>query len=141
MLLDEIARFLAEPHAPFKVGFSLERTGMWAAAVAEAGMRRLDVTRSEAVGPLAVMDELRLDPSAWRRTRRAALLDELVAARTAAAPEDERAALADLREGLGLADRVALNSWARDNDTSPRSEGPERKRLPCGGSSASSPAS
>jgi hypothetical protein len=108
LVLDEIRHFLAEPRAPFRPGFSFAHTAQWAAAVAEAGL--------EVGGPLMVLDELRLDPMAWRTTRRAALLDELTAAAMTPGRDEIQATLANLREHLGLADRRAIDAWCVAND-------------------------
>jgi hypothetical protein len=50
---------------------------------------------------------------------RAALLDEFVADRSPETdPSDVRAALADLRQGLSLADRRAIEAWSALNEAS-----------------------
>lgn len=117
LLLDEIHGFLAERTAPFRPAFSFAHTCTWAAAVAQAGLARADGTGTAAGGPLAVLDELRLDPPAWRSTQRAALLEELVMAE-GVRPErsDVRFALGGLRERLELADREAIDTWSAMNE-------------------------
>lgn len=121
LLLSEIRQMLAAPREPFRPSFMLAQTSIWAAAVAEAGKAQVDPGGAEGVGPLAVLDELRLDPAAWRTTRRAALLDELVAASDAGPPsrEEVRAVLAELRLGLGLPDRHSLDRWSEANHGGP----------------------
>ena len=118
-LLDTIGRFLAERPKPFRPAFSFASTSVWAAAIAEAGQTCLDETRSDTNGPLAVLDELRLDPETWRATRRAALLYDLAARTTAPNRGSVRAVLADLRERLGLADRQAVDAWLEATGAEP----------------------
>lgn len=116
LLLDEVRNLLAAAPPPFRPAFRLAHTTMWALAVAEAGRAMPDVPSA---GSLAALDELRLDPQAWRATLRAALLDELAVDRVPEPdPADLRAALAGLREHQGLADRRAIEAWAAANATS-----------------------
>lgn len=111
-MLDAMAELLAKPPAPFVPSFRFAETAAWRAAIAEAG-----AGAAAAEGPLAVLDELRLDPAAWRATLRAALLDELARAQDGQPGRREvRQALAALRTDLGLADRAALDAWAEAAD-------------------------
>lgn len=116
LLLDEVKALLAAAPPPFHPAFRLAHTTMWAMAIAEAGRAAPDEAGAAADSPLAMLDELRLDPPAWRSTLRAALLDELAAERgDEPRPEEIHTALADLRLELGLADRRAIEAWATLN--------------------------
>jgi hypothetical protein len=119
LLLDELRRLREARPPPFRPAFRFAHTTMWELAVAEAGRGRPGEARGS--GPLAVLDELRLDPPSWRAVRRAALLDQLATAPPAGPgldpdPDDVRAATAELREAMGLADRRAIEAWAAANE-------------------------
>lgn len=142
LLLDEIRSLAGSAPPPFQPAFRLAHTTMWAMAIAEAGRAGPNEADTPEESSLAVLDELRLDPPAWRSTLRAALLDELAADRgTEPSPQELRAALADLRLELGLADRRSIEAWTALNEVQPnhlqrlaaveaRLRGLERRRRP-----------
>ena len=112
-MLDAMAELLAASPARFVPSFRFAETAAWRMAIAEAG-----AAASPAEGPLAVLDELRLDPAAWHATLRAALLDELALAQDVRPDRREaRQELAALRAALGLAGRADLDAWARATDS------------------------
>lgn len=109
--LAEVVRFLAHDPAPMRVGWTLERTDLWEA------VRSADPAPGE---DDLVLDELRLDPDAFARVRRAALL-RLLAAREAgevAAPA-LRQAEAGFREARGLFASAALQQWIQAAELDP----------------------
>ncbi|MFO1068586.1 MAG: TfuA-like protein [Geminicoccaceae bacterium] len=115
-LLDRLAAMRRQPLPPFRPSFRMARSGHWHAAIAEAAGAAPDDGDIAA----AVLEELRLDPEAWRAVRRAALLDELAASGVHdLAPATLRQAAAGLRERHGLADRRSLQAWAARNDGPP----------------------
>ena len=107
------------------VDFAFEWTEMWEAAVAAAPTAGLDpATRTDAVGPDRLLDELRLDAGAFHAARTAALarlLSLRAADRRGLGVElpAVRDALERLRGNLGLYRRADLDDWMRDNDLSP----------------------
>lgn len=115
-LIDRIVTLRSAPPPPFRPSFRMAQSGHWHAAMAEASAGPGDGGGIAA----AVLEELRLDPKAWRTVRRDAALDELAAAQAADLPPAvvRRAAL-ELRERHGLADRRALDAWARAHDGPP----------------------
>jgi hypothetical protein len=118
-MLTAIRGFLAGDPRPARVAYALQRSDMWRRAT--EGFEEAD---SPDEGPAAfeelVLDELRLDGSAWGEARRMALL-RMMALRGGGdgdvAPDDRGRvhAAAALRQRLGLPDRRALEHWLAAN--------------------------
>lgn len=121
-MLDAVRALLAGDPAPLAVDFAFEWTELWDEAIA------VEDAAHGGSGPSAalVLDELRLDPAAWRAARHAALL-RLLARREAGRRRADvggdalRAALTRFRAEAGLYSRAALERWLADNGLDPAS--------------------
>jgi hypothetical protein len=126
-MLAAMAALLESDAAPKQVDYVLEWTEMWDdATLSAAGARRAGRDAGASWLPaVQILDELRLDPAAYRAARDRALLRLLAgrdARRRQQPPEraSQRAALDRLRARHGLFRRADLERWlaARDLDTS-----------------------
>jgi hypothetical protein len=126
-MLAAMAALLESDAAPKQVDYVLEWTEMWDdATLSAAGARRAGHGAGAGWLPaVQILDELRLDPAAYRAARDRALLRLLAereARRRQQSPERalQRAALDHLRARHGLFRRADLERWLalRDLDTS-----------------------
>ncbi len=119
--LDALAAFLTTAPRSFVPDFAFEPALVW-----ERFRRAMDAPAAESPNAIesAVLDEVRIDPAAWRSLRQRAVLR-----RAACRPTDDgaprpdaaarRRALAGLRRAHGLEDRAALDSWMARNALTP----------------------
>jgi len=119
--LDALAAFLTTAPRPFVPGFAFEPALVW-----ERFRRAMDAPAAEPPNAIesAVLEEVRIDPAAWRALRQRAVLR-----RAACRPIGDdapipdaaarRQALAGLRRAHGLEDRAALDSWMARNALTP----------------------
>jgi hypothetical protein len=119
-MLTEIRALVATDLPPVQVGYVLQQSDMWRRAA--ESFEASDGTDAGAIAfEELVLDELRLDGSAYAEARRAALL-RMAALREGAGESTaaDRAArtrgAAVLRERLGLRGREALDQWLAAND-------------------------
>lgn len=119
-LLRELQAFVASEPPPFEASFHFEHTEAWERlrTLVPRWSRASDV---EGRSVDDVLDELRLDPAAFREARTAALLRVLArreARRAGVAPggEELRAAAHRLRRRAGLVSRRELEEWLAAND-------------------------
>ena len=121
-LLRAIRRDLDDGLEPFRPTWTLQRTRYW-----EEARRSVEVAGSDEPGPTAdaaldaVLDEVRLDPDAYKRLAERSLLTAL--ARNAAASFGvdasswaREAALEEERRARGLLEPEDLDTWLDEND-------------------------
>ena len=121
-LLRAIRRDLDDGLEPFRPTWTLQRTRYW-----EEARRSVEVAGSDEPGPTAdaaldaVLDEVRLDPDAYKRLADRSLLTAL--ARNAAASFGvdvsswaRKAALEEERRARGLLEPEDLDTWLDEND-------------------------
>ncbi len=103
--LDAIAGFIATDPPPFQPAFRFERALVWERFIAEC--ESLDAAEQQ------VLDELRLDPGAWRETLRCAAgqrdADAAIASTTLEGPLDR------FRRQRSLWRRADLDAWLEQN--------------------------
>jgi hypothetical protein len=120
-LLTRIREQLATPQSSSKVTCHFERTVFWQRLERSTGPSALDGTAlSVPVTLSALLDELRLEPASYARSRDAVILRELVLAeadREGLELSDESIARAqrDFREQHQVEDDADLERWLRDN--------------------------
>lgn len=110
-LLAAVEAHLAAPPPPTPLP-RFQPTAAWTAA---PWRDRSAETDSASIAP-AILDQLRLDPAAYRRCRRQALLRHLAAARAEADAPALAASLAELRLSRGLLRQADLAAWAEAQD-------------------------
>jgi hypothetical protein len=124
-MLAAMRDLLAGPCEPMRVDYHFEWTGMWDEAVHVSSSAGL--AAGDAAGPLPtehLLEELRLEPEAWRRARDAAFL-RLLALREAdrrglsASSPATGAAMRRFRTERSLFSRQDLERWLADSGLAP----------------------
>ncbi|MEJ1977085.1 MAG: TfuA-like protein [Acetobacteraceae bacterium] len=108
-LLHALAALREAAPAPFVPGFRFEQTLVWRRFTEQA---RRDLEPGEDPAAEAVLDELRLDPTAWQAC---ALAAEGRSATGSARPADLPRTLAAFRLARGLLRRAELDAWLAAN--------------------------
>ena len=117
-MLSTIGALLGTEPEPKRVQYHFEHTHVWEDALREAGELRLNNGSAEAALIELVLDELRLDPDAYARSRQRALYRYMASAPaeqtlSRGGPEERASAVASLRRNLGLDDDANSSALAR----------------------------
>jgi hypothetical protein len=113
-LLDALASIAANGRRPRPVSFRFEQTDLWRKATRD--WRNRGAPDADAT----TMDELRLQPATYRKTRteavlRALLLRECAREHAQASEEEKQAIRIAILDQLGIAHEAALDRWLNDN--------------------------
>jgi hypothetical protein len=120
-MLRDLRRRRAESPEPKRVTFVLEHTKFWDRAIQSAGVAHGgDGGRVEMVSSASVLDELRLDPRTYARTRQDVLLHHLIVNEAhrrgyAVSPDAERQSIQGFCSESGLDTKEEFDAWLAAN--------------------------